>query len=236
MSLPLFYAPTLQEGIVSPALDEETARHIVQVLRMKAGEPLLLTNGRGLVAEAGIDTVGKKTCTVTVSATRSFERPSPRLAIAISLLKNPSRLEWFLEKAAELGITAIVPLLCKRTERQHFRKDRLEGILTSAMLQSGQCWRTELHEPMDPQQALALPGYTKQYIAHCMEGEKQALATVVARQDSMILIGPEGDFTPDELAHALSLGAIPVSLGQTRLRTETAGVYAAAVLTAGVRL
>jgi 16S rRNA (uracil1498-N3)-methyltransferase len=233
MSLPLFYAPGLEEGIVSPRLEEETARHMVQVLRMKAGEPLLLTNGRGRIGEATIDTVGKKTCTVTVTAIRSIERPSPRLAIAISLLKNPSRLEWFLEKAAELGITAIVPLLCKRTERQHFRKDRLEGILTSAMLQSGQSWRTELHEPMDPQQALLLPGYAKRYIAHCMDGEKQSLAAAVTREDSMILIGPEGDFTPDELLQMLSAGAIPVSLGQTRLRTETAGVYAAVVLTAG---
>jgi 16S rRNA (uracil1498-N3)-methyltransferase len=212
MSLPYFFAPGLTNDSVSPELEEETMRHIVQVLRMKAGDELKLTNGRGLIALATVDTVSKKNCTVIV---RSFEEISPRqheISIAISPLKNPSRFEWFLEKSAENGVAGIVPLICSRTEKQHIKKERWNSILVSAMLQSQQSWLTEIGDA---------EAFTKFISARTVKKDHRS---------SLIMIGPEGDFTPEELALALERGYQPVSLGNTRLRTETAGITAAILL------
>lgn len=232
MSLPYFYAPGLTNDSVSPELEEETMRHMVQVLRMKAGDELKLTNGRGLHALASVETVSKKNCTVTV---RSIEESSPRqhkITIAISPLKNPSRFEWFLEKSAENGVDRIIPLICSRTEKQHIRKERWNSILVSAMLQSQQSWLTELVDAEVFTKFVASQNEPQRYIAHCMDGEKSELQDLVKKDhgSSLILIGPEGDFTPDELALALERGYQPVSLGNTRLRTETAGITAAILL------
>jgi 16S rRNA (uracil1498-N3)-methyltransferase len=236
MSLPYFFAPGLTNDSVSPELEEETMRHIVQVLRMKAGDELKLTNGRGLIALATVDTVSKKNCTVIV---RGFEESSPRqheISIAISPLKNPSRFEWFLEKSAENGVARIVPLICSRTEKQHIKKERWNSILVSAMLQSQQSWLTEIGDAEAFTKFISARTETQRYIAHCMDGEKAELQDVVKKdhRSSLILIGPEGDFTPEELALALERGYQPVSLGNTRLRTETAGITAAVLLTHAV--
>jgi 16S rRNA (uracil1498-N3)-methyltransferase len=153
--------------------------------------------------------------------------------IAISPLKNASRFEWFLEKAAETGISAVVPLLCSRTERQFIKKDRWNGILVSAMQQSQQAWLTELADPLVFSSFVSGRHASENYIAHCMEGKKTPLQMIVkqSHSSSCILIGPEGDFTIDELSMALDQGYHPVSLGETRLRTETAGITAAVLLT-----
>ncbi|MFN5134460.1 MAG: RsmE family RNA methyltransferase, partial [Chitinophagaceae bacterium] len=146
-----------------------------------------------------------------------------------------SRFEWFLEKATELGITEIVPLLCERTERQHFRYERMKGILLSAMLQSKQLWLPALSEPVKfeeyIQQTSSSNKITK-LIAHCEDAQKQQLSSLPIAEfsDSVILIGPEGDFTPTEIKIALQHQYLPVALGETRLRTETAGVAAAVLL------
>lgn len=233
MNLPFFYAPALEPGVLVPALEEDTMRHMVQVLRMQKGDLLKLTNGCGLVAEAQITDTSKKHCTVEVRVAETFARPSHRVTIAISPLKNASRFEWFLEKAAEAGVAAIVPLLCSRTERQMFRKERWTGILASAMVQSQQAWLTELSDPLSFDAYLSVSPAAECYIAHCMEGEKMPLQQVVkgTHSSSCILIGPEGDFTKEELVLALEKGFHAVSLGHTRLRTETAGIAAAILLT-----
>jgi 16S rRNA (uracil1498-N3)-methyltransferase len=148
-------------------------------------------------------------------------------------LKNSSRYEWFLEKATELGVAAIIPLLCSRTEKQHLREDRLQGILVSAMLQSQQCWLPEMQPPVQLGKFdwNNFTGYDC-FAAHCMpDNSKAELATLLSEAGNrrLILIGPEGDFTAAEVEQALKAGCKPVSLGSTRLRTETAGMVASAL-------
>jgi 16S rRNA (uracil1498-N3)-methyltransferase len=153
----------------------------------------------------------------------------------MALLKNASRYEWFLEKATEIGVTGIIPLLSDRTEKQHFRQDRMQNILVSALLQSQQTWLPVLYPPTRVEEVIRQAKQEQRLIAHCLEeGERRSLAKLVHSTDAMteqlILIGPEGDFTKPEIAGALEHGFLPVTLGETRLRTETAGVAAAALM------
>ena len=157
---------------------------------------------------------------------------SPKITIAISLLKNTNRFEWFLEKATEIGVSEIIPLICERTEKQKFRYDRMKGICISAMLQSQQTWLPILHEPKQFNHlAIEQFGTQQKFIAHCNEASgKKNLSTFQPLNHSTILIGPEGDFTKQEIELALQNGFTPVSLGETRLRSETAGVVASVLL------
>ncbi len=233
MALPFFYISNYKEAQQQITLDEDTSKHIVQVLRMKTGEKLNLTNGKGNLFTVGITAVNKKHCEVEVLSSVTYPLASKRVTIAISLIKNPSRFEWFLEKATEIGVTEIIPLLCERTEKERFRYDRMKGICISAMLQSQQCWLPVLHEPtqFENMEVWKLENGSN-FIAHCIEGDKQALSNfqISTLSHSLICIGPEGDFTPAEIELALQHQFLPVSLGDTRLRTETAGVVAAALL------
>lgn len=231
MNLPLFFSETTGEVNEIVTLSEETSKHIVQVLRMKSGESLLLTNGKGYLLTATIVDDHKKKTSVKVLHSE-FSQPAPhRTTIAISLLKNASRFEWFLEKATELGINQIVPLLCERTERQHFRLDRMNTILTSAMLQSQQVWLPQLTEPVKFEEAVFAFTHEQKFIAHCIDNEDKADLKMVSLEASrVIMIGPEGDFTPSEIEQATAEEFIPVTLGETRLRTETAGMVAAVLL------
>ena len=154
------------------------------------------------------------------------------ITIAMSLLKNSSRFEWFLEKATEIGITEIVPLICERTERQHFRLDRLKQIVVSAMLQSRQSWLPVLKEPVLLEQVVESADHQQRFIAHCIEEEKKSLTGLIDKlqRRRIILIGPEGDFTKEEVQLASQHHFLTVSLGENRLRAETAGVVAASLL------
>lgn len=236
MNLPFFYAPDLTAEGHSLLLDENNSRHAVQVLRMQAGDQLLLTNGRGLQALAQIAEAHKKQSSLQIMS-REEKKPSSlrKTAIAISPVKNNSRFEWFLEKATELGVTEIFPTICHRTEREHFRHDRLNAICISAMLQSQQAWLPVLHTPLALPQLIETPeikAYHQKWVAHCMEMEKHQLSHSLqpTMTDSLILIGPEGDFTAEEVVTVTGRGFVPVSLGHTRLRTETAGVAAAVLM------
>lgn len=142
-------------------------------------------------------------------------------------------LNGFLEKATEIGVSEIIPLVCTRTEKEKFRTDRLQGIITSALLQSQQSWMPLLHEPAAFNQVLASRTDAHKFIAHCLPQEKTELASVAGNQSSIILIGPEGDFTPEEIEAAIANGYRPVALGNTRLRTETAGMVAATIMRIG---
>ena len=227
-SLPLFYFSALNttQGVVD--LDDEIRHHAGVVLRMGEGESMLLTNGKGLSAQAKITAVSKKQLTVQL---HDFIEHSPvqrKLMIGISLLKNAARFEWMLEKVTEIGITDIFPLRCERTEKQHYKKERFEQIIVSACLQSQQFHFPILHEPISLNELMGKQLPNDKFIAHCMEGEKSILSHT--EKDSILLIGPEGDFTPDEITAALKQAFIPVSLGSTRLRTETAGVVGAVMM------
>lgn len=211
-------------------LEEDTSRHVVQVLRMKAGERLNLTDGKGNLLTCEIREANKKHCTVDVIEKTYKEQHEKRISIAISLLKNVNRFEWFLEKATEIGVSEIIPLLCERTEKEKFRYERLNGICISAMLQSQQCWLPLLKQPQPFKKVLEQSTAIAKYIAHCEDGPKNPLAKQASQSTSIILIGPEGDFTPGEIERALEQGFVPVSLGEKRLRTETAGVVATVLL------
>ena len=230
MALPFFYINNYDSTQKSIVLDEDTSKHVVQVLRMKAGEQLNLTDGEGNLLTCSITDDNKKHCTVEVNEI-SYQQPATRkVSVAISLLKNTNRFEWFLEKATEIGVTEIIPLICERTEKEKFRQERLQGIVISAMLQSQQCWLPVLHEPTTFQKAVLHPSAKQKLIAHCEAGTKAQLTNQLIDQSTCILIGPEGDFTKEEIELALKNDFIPVSLGETRLRTETAGIVAASLL------
>jgi 16S rRNA (uracil1498-N3)-methyltransferase len=229
MPLPYFFANDLSadEQLILP---EETSKHCIQVLRMQQGEQMVLTNGKGTLLTATILNADRKHCVVKVNATRYEAQIKRKVTIAISLLKNTSRFEWFLEKATELGISQIIPLICKRTEKQYFRQDRMQQILVSAMLQSQQSWLPLLHEPTAFEKLFTNTTYSTKLVAHCEEYKKQEITEVKITESTIILIGPEGDFTPEEIQLASQNNYVPVSLGAARLRTETAGVAAAALL------
>jgi 16S rRNA (uracil1498-N3)-methyltransferase len=228
MTIPFFYEPAIgQQTIVE--LSEETARHVGQVLRMRQGEPLNLTDGQGHLFQCVLQTVAKKTAVVKVQTTTSEPAPTVQVAMGVSLLKNASRWEWFLEKATEIGVKEIFPLLCERTEKQHFRQDRMQAIAVSAMLQSQQTWLPQLHAPMDYRQLLGQFKFSTKLIAHCLPDENKT-PTPKATTSTLLLIGPEGDFSPDEIVLAKNAGYQPVSLGNQRLRTETAAIVAATCL------
>jgi 16S rRNA (uracil1498-N3)-methyltransferase len=204
------------------------------VLRMKEGEKLNLTDGKGNLITAEIADAHKKHCSVKIIDSQFTSHVSRKITIAISLLKNTNRFEWFLEKATEIGISEIIPLICERTEKQKFRYDRMKGICISAMLQSQQCWLPILDEPVKYTEYIKSIEHNSdltKLIAHCEEsGQKNSLSTFSLSNHSTILIGPEGDFTKQEIDLALQNKFIPVSLGETRLRSETAGVVAATLL------
>lgn len=234
MSLPFFFMEQLDErsGLVS--LNEETSKHVVQVLRMENNEALLLTNGRGDLFACTITDNHRKKCMVQVATVRQAPKPKTN-SIAISLVKNNTRFEWFLEKATELGISGIIPLICTRTEKQHFRHDRMKNILVSAMLQSQQAWLPVLSEPVRFEELVSDDGYEQKFIAHCeAEAERKSLSSLFKTDggSAILLIGPEGDFTTTEIALAVQHDFKPVSLGDTRLRTETAGLAGAVILSA----
>src|SRR5688572_5264258 len=233
MTLPFFYINEYNTSQKEILLDEDTSRHVVQVLRMNEGERVNLTDGKGSLITAEVIDAHKKHCSVKIIDSRLTAHDSRKVTIAISLLKNTSRFEWFLEKATEIGISEISPLICERTEKQKFRYERMKGICISAMLQSQQCWLPELHEPvLFGDLVMRRFDDHRKMIAHCLEENKEALADLQISKlsNQLIVIGPEGDFTKKEIELALQNNFIPVSLGKTRLRTETAGVVAATML------
>lgn len=250
MALPFFYINNYNNAQKEIVLDEDTSKHIVQVLRMKAGEQLNLTDGKGNLLICSIADDHKKHCLVKVEETRhlptgqagkaqgtllrqSSGGQARKVSIAISLLKNTNRFEWFLEKATEIGVSEIIPMICERTEKEKFRYERMQGIVISAMLQSQQVWLPVLHEPVSFKQVVDQALQEQKFIAHCIEEEeKRNLEDLVNENLSsqIVLVGPEGDFTSEEIQLAIQRHFDTVSLGVTRLRTETAGIVAAALL------
>ena len=231
MQLPFFYEENFHPHD-KITLSETSSRHIVQVLRMREGDKIKVTDGRGNVYISEIILSHKKKTKVEIRERTFIPQSASNVCIAISFIKNAGRFEWFLEKATEIGVTQIIPVLCKRTEKTNFREDRMKTILVSAMLQSQQAWLPVISSPIKLTELVRSAEYNTKFIAHCLEGEKQELKAGLHSGSSskIILIGPEGDFTPDEIDTALSQNFIPVSLGETRLRTETAGLVAAVLL------
>jgi 16S rRNA (uracil1498-N3)-methyltransferase len=232
MAVPYFYFAHLATMHEEFALNENSSRHIVQVLRMQTGEDLRLTDGKGLSVLAKIREANKKKCVVQIVEKQKQASPKRNISIALSLLKNASRFEWFLEKSTELGVSEIVPLKSARTEKQQFRVDRMRSILESALIQSQQVWMPILHEPQNFNSCVENVQADQKFIAHCENGKKRKLSEMMEANASsqLILIGPEGDFTDEEIQLAIKHQFIAVELGENRLRSETAAIAAAAVL------
>ena len=234
MNLPYFYLSEYESSQNQVTLDEDTSRHIVQVLRMKTGEKINLTDGKGTVLTTEIMMAHKKSCEVRIVETKHDPDRSLKITMGVSLLRNTTRFEWFLEKATELGVAVIIPLLCERTIKEKFRFERMKQICISAMLQSQQSWLPELHHPIAfdllfrQEDILSIDN---RFIAHCEGHDRKSLASFMPQKNNAImLIGPEGDFSASEISLADINNFTAVSLGSTRLRTETAAIAAASLL------
>jgi 16S rRNA (uracil1498-N3)-methyltransferase len=231
MDIPFFFHPRLTESEGIADLSEDTARHVVSVLRMREGEAMILVDGQGAMARAEILQTAKKRCSVRLDAIeRQADKRRP-VTVAVSPVKNTARYEWMLEKLAELGVKCVVPLLTERTVRERMRADRLESIAVSAMIQSQQAWMTEVASPCTLPDLLKQETFVRKYIAHCLPESRVALRSEPSTTESVLmLIGPEGDFTSSEIGSAVAAGCIPVTLGDHRLRTETAALVASVLL------
>ena len=235
MALPFFYTEPISSLNNIVTLNEENSKHVVVVLRMQQGTQLKLTDGLGNIYTAEITDAHKKKCIVKITDTTKIQSVENKVCIAVSPVKNNSRFEWFLEKATEIGVSEIVPLLCERTEKQFLKFERLKGILISAMLQSQQAWLPILHEPVKFEKFLKENTADHKFIAHCENETRFSLRekTNNLTKSSTLLIGPEGDFTKTEIEMALQNNFSAVALGNTRLRTETAALVAATLLCVG---
>lgn len=227
MALPVFYHPGSLVAGRQLWLEEDTAKHVVQVLRMQVGDKFVLTDGKGHAATVSIAEAAKKKCAIQVEDVQFHQQAKAVLHLAVAFTKNTSRNEWLLEKATELGANTITPIQASRSERERIKPERWNNILISAMLQSQQYYLPQLNEPATPEQLVRyLDNIPQKLVAHCMQDRpRNPLATACkAGIETVILIGPEGDFTPEEVELLLQNNFIPVSLGHRRLRTETAAM------------
>jgi len=230
MSVPYFYEPLIATGMTQFTLSETSSKHCVQVLRMDVGEQIDITNGQGGLFHATIQVAHKKNAVVTITASKQTDRPKQKLQLGISLLKNAVRLEWLFEKATEIGVTSITPLVCERTIHERFKTERMQQIIQSAMIQSQQTWLPVLSETMPLLQFITNGSAAQKLIAHCEPLHKTSIQSIEPSDDLLLLIGPEGDFAPSEIEAAIAKDFMPIDLGPTRLRTETAGIFALSCL------
>lgn len=222
----VFYTPDINSN--NYTLNEEESKHCSKVLRLGVGDVVHLIDGRGGLYKAQINEANKKHVQLLViEHQQEYGKRNHHLHIAIAPTKNIDRLEWFLEKATEIGIDEITPIICDRSERKIIKEERLEKVITSAVKQSLTAYHPQLNKAISFADFITKNKETEKFIAHCMDGAKPYINQIVnIHQSYLILIGPEGDFTPAELNVALQNGYKPVTLGNTRLRTETAALAA----------
>ena len=228
-----FYCPDLAHGACSE-LPQEEAEHAVRVLRMQEGDTIFLTDGQGSTYQATVVSTTKKKCFFQIE---SRQHVSPlwegKIHIAVAPTKNMDRMEWLAEKATEIGVDAIHLLNCQYSERKVVKNERLERVIISALKQSQKAYKPELTGMTDFQQFIRQPFDGNKYIAHCYSDEDISTPKVYlpahlrssASKNSLVLIGPEGDFSISEVRMAVENGFIPITLGQSRLRTETAALF-----------
>lgn len=221
----LFYISGIQGDTC--LLGEEESWHSVKVLRLKEGDPVDLTDGAGWFYKGMMMKVHAKQCIVEITERSFHPRNNYHLHIAIAPTKNIDRFEWFLEKATEIGIAEITPLICEHSERDVLKLPRLEKVLVSAMKQSLKAWLPRLNEPVKFKNLVSEDLSGQKMIAYCETGREAAFHKLYQPgSDVTVLIGPEGDFSGNEVEKAISNGFVPVNLGNSRLRTETAGIVA----------
>lgn len=223
----LFYNPDITAQTAGFFFDREESKHIIKVMRKQSGDKLFVTNGKGYIFETEITLASDTKCTVAIVDSKRIDGPGYHLHLAVAPTKMNDRYEWFLEKATEFGVSEITPLICDRSERKVIKNDRFEKILQSAMKQSLQAQLPKLNEPVAFSKFIQSDVDGLKLIAHCEDDTKQSLKNIVADHKQItILIGPEGDFSQKEIESALKNKYLAVSLGNTRLRTETAAIAA----------
>jgi 16S rRNA (uracil1498-N3)-methyltransferase len=227
----LFYNSDLKATDTVFTFDNNESKHIIKVLRKRKGDELWITNGEGYLFRAKIIDDSIKQCKVELISSKKTHPKSHWLHLAVAPTKMNDRFEWFLEKATEIGVDEITPIICDRSERKILKLDRMLRVIESAMKQSLQTYLPKLNEPVSLSEFLEKPTTGLLFIAHCEDSERHELKRRVgADQDVTILIGPEGDFTPYEIKNAMSKGYTPVAMGKTRLRTETAAIVACTIV------
>ena len=223
----LFYNPTINKTQTSFVFDKEESKHIIKVLRKKEGDILHVTNGLGFLFTTEITIASDNKCTVKIVSFEKQDKPKFHLHLAVAPTKMNERYEWFLEKATEIGVQEITPIICEHSERKVIKTDRFQKILESAMKQSLHYYLPKFNEPITFKNFLKKEHSGQKFVAHCEETDKKSLKNeLITNEDVTILIGPEGDFSVIEIQQAIAANFIPVSLGTTRLRTETAAVVA----------
>ena len=223
----LFYNSDIKQGATTFFFDKEESKHIVKVLRKKESDIVFITNGLGYLFESEIITASEKKCEIKITKETFHEPTNFQTHIAVAPTKMNDRLEWFLEKATEIGIHEITPIICDNSERKVYKIDRAEKIVQSAMKQSLQFYLPKIHEPISYSQFVKQTIDGQKFIAHCDETERKAFQNEIKPNEKItILIGPEGDFSSKEIKLATENQFIPVTLGNTRLRTETAALVA----------
>ena len=223
----LFYNPNINGTDSTFVFDKEESKHIIKVLRKKESDILHVTNGLGFLFTTEITIASDTKCTVKINSFEKQKTPKFNLHLAVAPTKMNERYEWFLEKATEIGIQEITPIICEHSERKVIKTDRFQKILESAMKQSLHYYLPKLNEPISFKDFVKQKHSGQLFIAHCEETDKKSLKNELkSNEDITILIGPEGDFSVKEIQLAIDNKFIPVSLGATRLRTETAAVVA----------
>lgn len=223
----LFYNASINESTETFSFDKEESKHIIKVLRKKDGDILFVTNGLGFLFKTEIILASDSKCTVQMVSFDKAPTPNFKLHLAVAPTKMNDRYEWFLEKATEIGIHEITPIICDRSERKVINKERFEKILLSAMKQSNELFLPKLNPAISFKEFVKQKNKGLQLIAHCEETDKKTLKSILqSNTDVTVLVGPEGDFSEKEITLALDQNYVPVSLGNTRLRTETAAVVA----------
>ncbi len=223
----LFYSPDIKPNNTQYSFSKEESKHIIRVLRKKENDVLNITDGKGHLYEVTISIADQKNCIVNINNVKKVDAQNYKLHIAIAPTKMNDRIEWFLEKATEIGIHEITPIICDNSERKVIKKERLEKIIHSAMKQSLQMYLPILNDSTSFKEFMLQKLSGQLFIAHCEESNKKTLQESINKAtEYTILIGPEGDFSTKEIKNAISNGYMPVSLGNTRLRTETAGIVA----------
>ncbi|WP_396600913.1 16S rRNA (uracil(1498)-N(3))-methyltransferase [Algibacter sp. R77976] len=223
----LFYSPDLTENTSQFTFNKEESKHIVKVLRKNIGDTLHITNGNGWLFHAEISVPNINKCTAIIVSKTLQPKHAYQLHLAVAPTKMNDRYEWFLEKATEIGIDSITPIICDHSERKVIKPERFERIIQSAMKQSLSCYLPKLNEAISFQNFIKQDFENDLFIAHCEETDRKSLKQQLEPNTNItILIGPEGDFSVKEIAKALENNFIPVTLGETRLRTETAAIVA----------
>lgn len=227
LRMQLFYNKDITETTQEFQFSREESKHITKVLRKKEGDLVQITNGLGLLCKGIITFSSPNKCIIQLEEKHYQSSKNYRLHLAVAPTKMNDRYEWFLEKATEIGIDEITPIICDHSERKIIKPERFERILQSAMKQSLQSYLPILNKAISFTEFLKKDTSDQLLIAHCEETKKQSLKDILKLHSATtLLIGPEGDFSTKEIENALKIGFIPVTLGETRLRTETAAIVA----------